>query len=79
MNKIIVFSHWIGHSNYNTLYHNGFFEGKSIIDELEAILTGSPVYAKNSEVLVVAVEAYSDEYITAGSKASKINEASAEI
>ena len=37
--------HWIGHSELKILYYNEFFERKSIIDELEASLTGSPIDA----------------------------------
>ena len=40
---------------------------------MEASLTGSPIYAKYPEVLVVDVEANDDEYITVGDKTSKIN------
>ena len=44
-----------------------------------ASFTGAPIYAKNTEVPVVAVEENSDEYITAVAKANKINESSDEI
>ena len=37
-------------------------------------MTVAPVYATNTEVLVVSVEANADEYITSGANASKINE-----
>ena len=47
-----------------------------MIDELEASSTGAPIDARNPEVFVVAVESNYEEDITAGAKASKINEAS---
>ena len=39
-------AHWIRYSKIKTLYYNDFFEQKKIIDELEASLTGAPIYAK---------------------------------
>ena len=51
-------------------------ERKRIIDELEASLNGAQIYAKYIEVLVLAVEAISDEDTTAGAKYSKINKVS---
>ena len=36
-------------------------------------MAGAPIDATNAEVSAVAVEANSDEYITAGAKVSKIN------
>ena len=56
-------AHWIGHSKFKTLGYNQFLEREIIIDELEASLTGSPIYAKTPEVLVVSVEENADEYI----------------
>ena len=58
---------------------NWFFERKSIIDELEVSLTGSPIDAINYEVPAVVVEANYDEYITAGAKAGRINKYSNEM
>ena len=46
---------------------------KSIIDELEGSLTGSPIDATNHEVPTLDVEESYDENITAGSKVSKKN------
>ena len=42
-------------------------------------MTGESIYAKNTEVSVVAVDANSDEDITEGDKVSKANEASYEM
>ena len=42
-------------------------------------MTGARIDATNTEVLVVDVESNSEEDITAGSKVSKINEASNEM
>ena len=65
--------HWIGNSKIKTLYYNNVFEWKTIIDELESSLTGSPIDDKNTEVLVVVVEENSEKDMTEGAKASKIN------
>ena len=56
-----------------------FSEPKRIIDELEGILTGSPIDATEFEVLTVAVEENYKGNITVGAKANKINEASNEM
>ena len=42
-------------------------------------MTGAPIYATNTEVPAVPVEEDYDEYITAGSKASKTNESRYEM
>ena len=67
---------WISYSKLKTLYYNGFFERKVIIDELEGSLTGAPIDATNLEVLEVYVKENYDETITAGAKVGKINESS---
>ena len=46
---------------------------------MEASLTGSPIDSKNTDVLVVDVEVYTNEYITAGDNYSKINKAIDEL
>ena len=66
--------HWIGHSKLQTLGYSKSFDQKNIIDELEGSLTGAPIYAKNTEVQAVYVEANDDDDdITAGAKFSRIN------
>ena len=54
-------AHWIGHSKHKTLDYKDFFERNRIIYELEANLTGAPIYAKNYEVSVASIEANADE------------------
>ena len=72
-------AHQVGHSKLKPLDYNGFFERKSIIDELEGSLTGAPIDATNPEVPAVAVDENSDKYITSRAKVSKINKDSDEM
>ena len=64
--------HWVSHSKLKELDINDFFEGKQMIENLEAELTGALKETSNTEDFAVAKEANMDEAITA--KAKAINE-----
>ena len=68
--KIDRTSYWVVHSKLKSLYINNFFEGKYIIDYLEAELTGALLKSSNTNNLAVDEEVNVDEIITAGFKAN---------
>ena len=64
-------AHWVCHSPLKELDYNNFSERKGIIEDLEDNLTGSPLYASNTDDLPVAEYENSDEAITTVAKGIK--------